>query len=335
LWLGLLISVVCLWLAFRNVPLTQFLGALESVKPAYLALAAGFQFLAVVARGVRWQSILNGGVQFRTTFFGHGIGFLFNNILPFRAGEVARTIAVSDWASQPFFKIGSSVLLERLIDMTVVVLGLVLVLPFMQVEMAVLRAGLILGAVAFGGVALLFAAAWRPQSGGKVVEWLLDRVPMLPRAQVMGWFEQLIDGVKVLTSARQIGRMVLWSIISWVFSILLYFSVIQSFQPQASLVEATFVVVALSLSISIPSSPGFLGVFQYVGMQALVLPFGDKYDHATALAAVMVAYLVYYIGTSLIGVISLQGFGSSLSLMQRRIAKFSASINRDAQESSE
>jgi uncharacterized membrane protein YbhN (UPF0104 family) len=110
---------------------------------------------------------------------------------------------------------------------------------------------------------------------------------------------------------------------------------LRSFQPHANLIEATFVVAALSLSISIPSSPGFLGIFQYVGMQALVIPFGEKYDHATALAAVMVAYLVYYIGTSLIGVISLQGFSSSLAAMQRRIRKFTSTDHVDAQEFSE
>ncbi|MGD8605071.1 MAG: lysylphosphatidylglycerol synthase transmembrane domain-containing protein [Anaerolineales bacterium] len=334
-WIGLIISVVCLWLAFRNVPLTQFFGALELVKPGYLAVAAGFQFLAVAARGVRWQSMLGGDVRFRTTFFGHGIGFLFNNILPFRAGEVARMIAVADWAQQPLFKVGSSVLLERLIDVAVVVLALLLVLPFMQVETTVLRAGLVLGGVALTGIILLFASAWRPSWGRKLVAWLVKRIPLIPQDRAMAWFDQLMDGVKVLTSARLIVRMLIWSIVSWIFSILLYFSVFRSFQPDANLVEATFVVVALSLSISIPSSPGFLGVFQYVGMQALVIPFGQKYDDATALAAVMVAYLVYYIGTSLIGVFGLQGFSGSLTAMQTRIANFARTAGRNAPGSSE
>jgi uncharacterized membrane protein YbhN (UPF0104 family) len=118
-------------------------------------------------------------------------------------------------------------------------------------------------------------------------------------------------------------------------SILLYWSVFKSFQPQANLLEATFVVVALSLSISIPSSPGFLGVFQYVGLQALVLPFGDKYDSATALAATMVAYLTYYLGTSLIGVISLQKFSGSIASISRRISAVRENLGSSEQEISE
>jgi uncharacterized protein (TIRG00374 family) len=331
-WIGLLISVVCLWLAFRNVPISQFIDALKSVEPGYLLLAASFQLLAVLARGKRWQSILGGEVRLKTTFFGHGIGFLFNNILPFRAGEVARTIAVADWARQPFFKVGSSVLLERLIDVAVIVLALILVLPFMRVEPAVLQGGLLLGAVALIGLGLLFAAAMRPMWGRKILSWILQRIPRLPVERSLVWFDQLIDGVRVMASVSQIMQVLFWSLISWVCSVLLYFSVFKSFQPLTTWLEATFVVVALSLSISIPSSPGFLGVFQYVGLQALVLPFGDKYDPATALAAIMVAYLVYYLGTSLIGVISLQGFSSSLSSLQERLATIRSETLSNQQE---
>lgn len=334
-WVGLTISAVCLWLAFRNIPLSQFIDALKAIKPGYLALAICFQLLAVLARGRRWQSILSGGVQLRTTFFGHGIGFLFNNILPFRAGEVARTIAVADWAKQPFFKVGSSVLLERLIDVAVIVIALILVLPFMQVEPAVIQGGLLLGAAALIGLILLLAAAIRPMWGRKVLRWFLIRIPRVPLERSLVWFDQLIDGVKVMASARRIWRVLLWSLISWICSVLLYFTVFKSFQPSATWLEATFVVIALSLSISIPSSPGFLGVFQYVGLQALVLPFGDKYDPATALAAIMVAYLVYYLVTSLIGIISLQGFSSSLSSIQKRLATIRVEANPSEQETFE
>lgn len=318
-WVGLVISGVCLWLAFRNVPFTEFLDELQSIKPGYLLLAASFQFLAVLARGRRWQSILKDEVPLSMTFFGHGIGFLFNNILPFRAGEVARTLAVADWANQPFLKVGSSVLLERLIDVAVVVMGLILVLPFMQVDQAVLQGGILLGVVALSGMVFLFAAASKPVWGRQVLQWFVRRIPRIPVESSLRWFDQLIEGVGILTSIGRFWKVMIWSIISWICSMFLYWSVFKSFQPQASWLEATFVVVALSLSISIPSSPGFLGVFQYVGLQALVLPFGDKYDSATALAAIMVSYLVYYVGTSLIGVISMQKFSGSLASISRRI----------------
>ena len=68
-------------------------------------------------------------------------------------------------------------------------------------------------------------------------------------------------------------------------------------------------VVALSLAVSVPSSPGFVGVFQLVGKQALVLPFGAKYDMATALAITLGLHVVYYLVTTILGLIGLMKLG--------------------------
>lgn len=70
-------------------------------------------------------------------------------------------------------------------------------------------------------------------------------------------------------------------------------------------------VVTLSLAVTVPSSPSFVGVFQLVGQQALVLPFGAKYDVATALAITLLAHLTYYLITTVLGIIGLWKLGGS------------------------
>ena len=78
----------------------------------------------------------------------------------------------------------------------------------------------------------------------------------------------------------------------------MYWCIIRSFQADGAFLEATFMVVALSFAVAVPSSPGFIGIFQLVGQQALVLPFGAKYDESQALAITVTAHLTYYLLTT-------------------------------------
>lgn len=68
-----------------------------------------------------------------------------------------------------------------------------------------------------------------------------------------------------------------------------------------------------------PSRPGFIGICQLAGQQALVLPFGGKYDESTALAATLGAYLVYYWIPSFLGAIGLWRAGESFSGLGREL----------------
>ncbi len=106
----------------------------------------------------------------------------------------------------------------------------------------------------------------------------------------------------------------------------MYWCVLRAFQPLARPVEAAFVVAALSLAITVPSSPGFIGVFQWVGQQALVLPFGAKYDLASALAITLTAHLVYYLLTTALGVIGLWRFGQSFAQLGRVISSWRSAV---------
>ena len=78
--------------------------------------------------------------------------------------------------------------------------------------------------------------------------------------------------------------------------------------------------VALALAVTVPSSPGFIGVFQLVGQQALVLPFGGKYDASSALAIALTSNLTYYLVTTLLGVGGLWHSGESFVSLGRGLS---------------
>ncbi len=318
-WLGMAISGLCLWLALKDVPLQTLKGALTQADYLWLAPAVALQLLAVLARAFRWQAILARRGILRETYWGHSLGFLFTNLLPFRIGDPARALVVAERTGIPFLQVGGSVLVERVIDVATVLLALVLLLPWMQVPPLVRQAGTLfalLVTLALGGLWLMVrfraaATAW--------LRRLLGRLPRLPGEKLLGWLDQLLDGFAPLISPSVALRVALWSVLSWALSIGIYWCVLHAFQPEATWVEAGFMVVSLSLALTVPSSPGFIGVFQYVGQQALVLPFGGKYDAGTALAATLTAHLVYYLITTALGVAALWRFGESFSGLGGRI----------------
>jgi glycosyltransferase 2 family protein len=130
-------------------------------------------------------------------------------------------------------------------------------------------------------------------------------------------WDELVEGLAPLLEWRMALRAVVWSVLTWVPSIATQWCVILMFQPAATPVEATFMLVVLAFAVAVPSSPGFIGVYQLAGQQALVLPFGDKYGASAALAVALTGHLLYWLTTTGLGVIGLWWFGTSLSGLAR------------------
>ena len=136
-------------------------------------------------------------------------------------------------------------------------------------------------------------------------------------------WQEVVSGLLPLTHWQKALAACGWSLGCWVLSIAMYWCVLRSFQADGTFLEATFMVVALSFAVAIPSSPGFIGIFQLAGQQALVLPFGAKYDVATALAITITAHLTYYLLTTALGLLGLWQLGESFGHLGRMLTRWS------------
>ncbi len=72
-WVGITISLFCLWLAIRNVAWAEVRGAFENVNMLWFALAIPIQMLSVGTRAQRWRKLLEGKVKFPESLWGQGI----------------------------------------------------------------------------------------------------------------------------------------------------------------------------------------------------------------------------------------------------------------------
>lgn len=318
-WVASGISVGCLWLALRHVPLIEVAHLVSRGDKLWLTLAVVLQLIAVVARAQRWVVLLGKKGRLTDSFWALGVGYLFTNVFPLRMGEPARVVLMAQRSGLPTMQVAASAIVERLLDVATIVVALMLVLPLMNVPALVKQSGTTLGLLSLVAIAILLLAVRFRSLSEKLLESVCQRARVLPTAAIVARWRELVTGLAPFTQPRVALQSISWSLIAWLFSAAMYWAVLRAFQPDASPVEAVFVVVALSFAVTVPSSPGFLGVFQLVGQQALVLPFGTKYEATHAMAIIMSAYLVYYLLTTLLGIIGLWRLGQSFANVGRLV----------------
>jgi uncharacterized protein (TIRG00374 family) len=310
-WLSCALSLLCLWFAFHKVPLDQLVQAVVGANWLLLLAAVGAQLLAVVTRSRRWLVVLGKDTGLADAFWAQGVGFLFTNIFPLRLGEPARVLVMAERCELPVMQVAASAVVERLFDVATNELVLLLVLPWMQVPPLMNRAAVSFGILGLIGVGILLLLVRLGPQSERLVRAVCLRLPFLPVEKIVLHWRELVRGFQPVTRWRVALPAVGWSLVTWTFSIAVYWSVLRAFQPDSRMVEAAFMTVALSFAVAVPSSPGFVGVFQLVGQQALVLPFGTKYTAASALAITLTAHLIYYLFTTTLGVIGLWRLGES------------------------
>jgi len=311
-WLGIALSVLCFWLAARNVSFAEFKASLSSARYAWLFPAVLSVLLAVFTRAWRWVVLLDKRDHLLDSFWSQSLGFLFTNIFPLRLGEPARVLAMSRRCKLPVMQVAASAVVERLFDAASNVLVLLVLLPWLQVPAAVSRAGMSLTVLSLAGFGVLLLLVRFDRYSETLIKFIFRRFPSFPVEKLLMRWKELVVGFVPLTRWRTALQVSLWSLLTWTLIIGTYWCVLRAFRPDGLLVEAAFMMVALSFAVAIPSSPGFVGVFQFAGQQALVLPFGAKYDATNAFAITLTAHMVYYIPTTLLGLIGLWRLGESL-----------------------
>ncbi|MGH3102734.1 MAG: lysylphosphatidylglycerol synthase transmembrane domain-containing protein [Gaiellaceae bacterium] len=288
LWIGLAVTVFFTYLAVRNAHLGDVLDALrESDKlwlvPAFLVLA-----LAVFVRAVRWWSLYAPatrpplGAVTRALL----IGYFFNSVLPLRAGEAARIVALHRWAGTSRAESTATAVLERVYDLLALLLLLFAILPWLPPVTWLRAAAILLVALAIGllGAVVVFARyGARPL---QVVLRPLSRVPLLGQARVEGGALNLAQGLAGLRHPRIAVSAAVWTVLSWLLVGVSSWFVLLGFDLGLSVVAGLFVVITINLALVLPSSPGAIGVFEAATVLAL-RAYGISESEALSYALVL------------------------------------------------
>jgi uncharacterized protein (TIRG00374 family) len=260
------VSVIFMALVLRDVPLAQVMERIQQINLFWLAICFVFVGLALWTRMIRWRLLLPGYPLPANKAF-HIINITFGlNLLPLRAGEVARSLLATRYGV-PLMTAATSVIVERLLDVLLVVVlltGILTQIPGIPPETG--RVALFFGIAGFSGfIVLLFFAAF-PNVAHRLLAILFRLLPFLRRwqPQLENLLEQIIEGLHPLTSWRKLLPVVIWTLIAWLASLASLYSLHLALNIQnVNLILSTALGVALaSFSIAIPVSIASIGPFQ-------------------------------------------------------------------------
>jgi uncharacterized protein (TIRG00374 family) len=314
---GLIISLAALAVVIYLLDPKKFARALLKADLRFVLATAGLSVLWLVVRGFVWRTLLQNKASYRDAFLTINEGYLLNNILPLRLGEVARAFLMSRKSGLNFWQIVPSILIERALDLGIAAGLFLSTLPFVIGVAWAKEAAIIIAILVVVGFAGIYLLALNRQRALDWVERLAVRhtlVRKITGRRVVAFF----DGLAILTEGRLFLTALGWEGLNWLVSGIQYYLLLWAFFPRPSLLSALFALGVASLGIAAPSSPGALGVFEAALVGAL-MAFG--LDASSAAAFALTAHALSYLFTGLFGGYGLYTDGESLSSLYNQLGK--------------
>lgn len=290
---GIPVSVVFLVLAIRGTDLGAVWGVLQGVRLLPLLVAVGCMGVVYWIQAARWRRIADTRAGQRRFFEMVVAGIAVNNVLPGRVGDLLR----ARWVSRGAFSGGrglATVMLDRAFDILALVAFLLLSLPLVTDEGWVDR--IVVGSLFVLAVVWVLILAARSYTRRRPRSRRTHR--RLPRRFLRDTLEGLSDPLSVERGLVWFGM----SVLAWMMWAIAAILVGRAVGVELSLVDAIFVTAALNLGVAIPSSPGFVGTYQWLGVSALAL-FGV--DRAEGLAFAICMQAVWFVPTTIAGAVIL------------------------------
>lgn len=307
-WVGILISVVFLYLSLRGLHLGETWEALKSAHFLWLIPGIAVYFLGVWARAWRWHYLLRPlkKVPTSTMFPIVTIGYMGNNIYPARAGEVLRAAILKDREQVPISASLATIIVERIFDAVVMLgfvffnLGALETLTQDSGFMGNIQELSIWGSIIFIGALLVFLlAAMFPKVTEKIVIRLIDTVvPEKIREKTRDIALRFLTGLESLRSPKDALMVFFTTIVIWLLETGKYWFVMHAFDFSVSFFALMLMNGIVNLATTLPSAPGYIGTFDAPGIAVLVA-YGVP--QAMAAAYTLVLHTALWVPITLVG----------------------------------
>lgn len=327
-WLGLAITALALWFAFRDIS-WQELGHQIGRANWWLLLGASLPAYAwaTLLRAQRWRVLARGvadvpvGAAFRAT----AVGFLVNNVLPLRIGELVRVWWLAREVRSSMAALLGTWMLERLVD-AVFLLGIAALVIGSEVGR-----GALLAAAAGPLVATLALRRW-PGPALRLLRRGAGLVLSPARAdRLTGAAGAVARGLAGLRGGKDFARMVGLTVLHWgVAAVIPFWAALAALGVELggwleSLHAAFLILVYVAAAVALPAAPGFFGPYHAACRYALT-PLGVSKELALALGTL--AHAVFWVGTTLIGLAALRG---GLARLREAVSDAERDLQRPAE----
>ena len=307
-WVGVLVSVFFVWISLKGLSLDKFWDAVTHANYWWILPGIAVYFVAVWARAWRWHYLLKPikEIPTGTMFPIVTIGYMGNNIYPFRAGEVLRAVILKRRQNVPVSASLATIFVERIFDGVVMLSFIFLNLPELaklNIDSGVagsIQQTAVLGTIAFAGALIVFLlAAMFPQITSKVGTWVIERlVPQRFHDKLTGLMHKFLDGLASLRSPANILMVFLTSAVIWLLETAKYWFVMHAFNFEVSFFTLMLMNGIVNLATTLPAAPGYIGTFDAPGI-AVLTAYGV--NQATATGYTLVLHAALWIPITLLG----------------------------------
>ncbi len=238
----------------------------------------------ILARARRWRYLFPPRLAPPALVPAMMIGYMANNVLPLRAGEVVRVYVVAHRWGHGFWLALATLVVERVIDSLSIVLILATLVLLVPVPPIFQHAAVILVLIDVVGIAVLAVLALAPAAGRRAVARLARRWPRL-EPRVLGIYDTFARGVDGVRTPAHIGPVLGWNAVAWTLAALAAWTSLRAVNIELPFLAGWTVLAFVGLGVSVPSAPGYIGVFPWAAILGAGL-FGVSRADATAFALV-------------------------------------------------
>ena len=305
--------MIALAIVFSLIDFQQLIIAIQHANYWLVAACVIATLLWLLVRAMYWRTLLCERARYKDVFFAINEGYLLNNLLPFRLGELARAFLLgrkSDPEGKPigFWFVFSSILVERILDMAFGVGILVTSLIFVVGGSWAIPAAVFTGSVVLIGLIVMYVLARNQDWAVAQLNRFGQRWPILLKLGG-GILPAFLSGLSVFTDGKRFLKAIGWASINWLISFVQYYLMLNAFIPGAKLSWALFALGISALGVAVPSSPGNIGVLEGALVAALAV---FKVDYASAFAFAFTLHIIQYTLSIILGAYGLSREGETL-----------------------
>ena len=304
---GVIISIICLYFAFRGINIKESIEIVKNIDVVYFLISLVLSVLIIALRGLRWECFipLKKPIKKRTIVMATYIGYMGNNILPAKLGEVARAYILGVKEDVSKSALIASVVTERLFD--VITGGVILTLSVIfipNLPKQVTYAAFALFIFSIVGILVLIFLVWKREFAHKVFHKIFGILPKNIGDKLIEFSCNFIDGIGFKNDPKHIFLIFLYTALYLIGQILTISFLMAAFNIKASVMIALFMFAVGGFGFAVPSAPSGIGPFEWaivfglslIGVEKnIAFPYALVYHMMGILPIVIIGFIFLFI----------------------------------------
>lgn len=300
---SLLLASVLLYFTLRDLDWLVFWKTIQNGHYEFLLLTIPIASTNYFLRTLRWNIFLRSEkkIPILSVFWANMVGYMGNAYLPARAGELLRSAFLGQKSGLGTSFVFATALVERILDAFILLLiGSISLLWLGNITPWLTNTVYIIALACILGLAVIIAAPFQE----KMIQRLFGWLPLPPKTSqlISKQITRFLVGMRCLQSWSKLLTFILLTAVIWLEDAVVSMLGVRIISQTLNLGEALILKSTLGLSSAVPSTPGYVGIFQFVAVMVLV-PFG--FSRSEALAYIIFSQIINYLVVSFWGLLGL------------------------------